>query len=125
MSFIPDLEKTEWWHEISFAYGKSIPEKFTAIMVGWLGNTIPSAGEVPNEIIEKLEWASVNRTIDQGWLGEHECEVCNNYTDRGEILIIDDDKMYVAPKMILHYIKGHSYRPPQEFIDAVDKIKVT
>lgn len=125
MSYTPDLEKTEWWHEINFAYSKSIPEKFTAIMVGWIGNRIPSAGEVLNEIIEKLEWAYDNRTIDQGWLGEHECEICNNYTDRGEILIIDDDKMYVAPRMILHYIKDHSYRPPEEFIDAVAKINIT
>ena len=74
------------------------------------------------EIIEKLEWVYDNRTIDQGWLGEHECEICNNYTDRGEILIIDDDKMYVVPKMILHYIKDHFYRPPEDFINAVDNI---
>jgi len=125
MSYTPDLKKTEWWHEIDFAYSKSIPEKFTAIMVGWLGNRIPSSGEVLIEIIEKLEWAYDHRVIDQGWLGEHECEICNNYTDRGEILIIDDDKMYVAPKMILHYIRDHSYRPPGEFIHAVDKINVT
>ena len=125
MSYTPDLKKTEWWHEIDFAYSKSIPEKFTAIMVGWIGNRIPSTGKVLKEIIEKLEWAYDNREIDQGWLGEHECEICNNYTDRGEILIIDDDKMYVAPKMILHYIRDHSYRPPEEFIHAVDKINVT
>ena len=125
MSYTADLKKTEWWHEIDFAYSKSIPDKFTAIMVGWIGNRIPSAGEVSYEIIEKLEWAYDNREIDQGWLGEHECKICNNYTDRGEILIIDGNKMYVAPKMILHYIKDHSYRPPEEFIDAVNKLNVT
>jgi hypothetical protein len=63
--------------------------------------------------------------FNEGCLGEHECEICHNHTDRGEILIIDDDKMYVAPQMILHYIKDHSYRPPKEFMDAVDKISVT
>ena len=94
-------------------------------MVGWIGDKIPSVGEVTNDIIEKLEWAYDNRAIDQGWLGEHDCEICNNYTDRGEILIIDEDKMYVAPKMILHYIKEHSYRPPEEFLEAVDKISDT
>ena len=125
MSYIPDLEETEWWHEVDFAYNKSIPENFNAVMVGWLGSEIPSTGEVSTETLKKLEWAYVNRAIDQGWLGEHECEVCNNYTDRGEILIIDGDKMYVAPKMILHYIKVHSYHPPEEFIDAVNKIKIT
>jgi hypothetical protein len=32
--------------------------------------------------------------------------------------------MYVAPRMILHYILAHSYRPPQEFLDAVAKIEM-
>jgi len=73
MSYTPDLKKTEWWHDIAFAYSKSIPEKFTAIMVGWIGNRIPPSGKVSNKIIEKLEWTYDNRTIDQGWLREHEC----------------------------------------------------
>jgi hypothetical protein len=76
-------------------------------------------------MIEKLVWAYYNRTIDQGCLGEYECGICNNHTNRGEILIIDDDKMYVTPKMILHYIKDHGYCPPEKFIAAVDKIHVT
>ena len=27
--------------------------------------------------------------------------------------------VYIAPEMILHYIRGHSYRPPDEFVEAV------
>ncbi|MFC1489144.1 hypothetical protein ACFL6B_04775 [Thermodesulfobacteriota bacterium] len=125
MGYISDLEETEWWHVIDYAYSKSIPEKFNAIMVGWLGSKVPHEGKIETQTIKKLEWARDNRTIDQAWLGEHECEICNNYIDRGEILIIDGEKMYVAPRMILHYIKEHSYRPPEEFLEAVDKINVT
>lgn len=125
MSYTPDLEETEWWHEINLAYSKSIPDKFTGIMVGWLGNRIPTTGEVSPDILEKLKWAYDNRIIDQGWLGEHECEICNNHVDRGELLIIDGDKMYVAPRMILHYINEHSYLPPNEFLDAVGNINVS
>jgi hypothetical protein len=33
--------------------------------------------------------------------------------------------MYVAPKMILHYVEAHAYRPPQEFLDAVAQIETT
>lgn len=125
MGFIPDLEKIDWWLDVAFAYSKSIPESFSAIMIGWLGNSIPSSGETPGEFLERLEWAYEQREIDQGWLGEHECEICNNCTDRGEILIVDGHKMYVAPKMILHYVKDHSYLPAEEFMEAVKMVKVT
>jgi hypothetical protein len=122
MSYIPDLKQSEWWHVLDLGYSRSIPEKFDAIMVGWLKDRIPSFGDVSSEIIEKLEWAAENRVIDQGWLGEHDCEICHAYTDRAEILIIAADKLYVAPKMIVHYISAHGYCPPQEFLDAADKI---
>ncbi len=124
MSYTPGLEETEWWHEINLAYSKSIPEKFTAIMVGWLGNSVPTTGEVSPENLEKLEWVYENRIIDQGWMGEHECEICNNHVDRGELLVIDGDKMYVAPRMILHYINEHAYLPPKEFLNAIGNIHV-
>jgi hypothetical protein len=122
MSYIPDLEKGEWWHVVNLAYSKSIPDTFNAVLVGWIGDKIPSTGNVSAETMKKLEWAYENRVIDQGALGEHECEICNDHTDRGEILIIDGENMYVAPRMIVHYIKVHSYRPPEEFLIAVDKI---
>ena len=122
MSYNPDLEEREWWHVVDFAYSNSIPENFDAVMVGWIGDKILSKGNVPVETMKKLEWAYNNRTIDKACLGEHECEICKNHTDRGEILIIDSEKMFVAPRMIVHYIKAHSYCPPKEFLRAVDKI---
>ncbi len=30
-----------------------------------------------------------------------------------------DDVVYVAPELVLHYVTGHKYLPPLEFIDAV------
>ena len=117
MSYIPDLEEGEWWHVVNLAYSKSIPDTFNAVLVGWIGNKILSKGNVSIETMKKLEWAADNRDIDQGSLGEHECEICNNHTDRGEILIIDGEIMYVAPRMIVHYIKEHSYLPPKEFLN--------
>jgi hypothetical protein len=27
--------------------------------------------------------------------------------------------VYIAPEMILHYVRSHGYRPPQEFVEAV------
>jgi hypothetical protein len=57
-----------------------------------------------------------------GWLGEHRCEICRNHTDRGEILILYGNRMYVAPRMILHYIKAHAYRPPEEFLKVMQAL---
>ncbi len=124
MTIISDLEEQQWSHEVELAYSDSIPAEFPAILVGWLGTSVPATGRINSDTLRKLEWAADNRNIDQGWLGEHECEICNSHYDRGEILICDEEKNYVAPHMILHYIKDHSYLPPQEFLDAVAAIEI-
>lgn len=125
MSTVPDLTQTEWWHTPNLAYSSSVPERFVAVMIGWLGDEVPTTGEVSGEFIEKLRWACDHHTIDQGWLGEHECEIYHRFSDRGEVLIANAGKMYVAPRMILHYIEAHAYCPPQEFLDAVSQIEIT
>lgn len=38
-----------------------------------------------------------------------------------EILVPDDDAVYCAPNLILHYIRHHRYRPPECFCAAVLK----
>jgi hypothetical protein len=35
-----------------------------------------------------------------------------------------DGKVYAAPTLIYHYIKEHGYLPPQEFIDAVERVVI-
>ncbi len=99
MSTVPELTQTEWSHTPDLASSSSVPEQFTATMVGWIKDKVPTLGEVAGEVIENLRWTCDHRTIDQGWLGEHECEICHSYTDRGEVLIADGDKMYVAPRI--------------------------
>ncbi len=42
MTYIRDLAEVEWWHAVSLAYDKSIPEKFNTLTVGWLGNKVLS-----------------------------------------------------------------------------------
>ena len=34
------------------------------------------------------------------------------------LLVPSANAVYIAPEMILHYIRGHSYRPPAEFVEA-------
>ncbi len=124
MGYFQDLQKVEWWHEPSFAYSDSVPGEFDALLIGWVGDEVLSSGKVADEILTKLEWAYEHRTLNQGCLGLHDCEICNQNSDGGEILIMDGDTSYIAPKMLLHYIKAHSYLPPQEFLDAVEKMTI-
>jgi hypothetical protein len=41
----------------------------------------------------------------------------------GEIRVAEKNKVvYAAPTLICHYIEGHPYCPPSEFLDAVSKL---
>lgn len=31
---------------------------------------------------------------------------------------------YIAPDLIIHYIERHSYRPPKDFLEALEMINV-
>ncbi|KQC06071.1 MAG: hypothetical protein APR54_07760 [Candidatus Cloacimonas sp. SDB] len=122
MSYFSDMQVVEWWHMPFLSFDQDIPDQFSATMIGWLGDKVSSKGELPHSILEKLEWAYDHRLFDQGFLGCHECEICCNYSDRGEILIEDNQNMYVAPRMILHYIKEHRYLPPEVFVNALNHL---
>ena len=122
MSYFPDLQVMSWSHLPGLSFDQDIPDQFMATMIGWLGSKVPSKGEIPHSILEKLEWAYDHRLIDQGCLGYHECEICSNYSERGEIMIEDNQNIYVAPRMILHYIKEHKYLPPEVFVKALDQL---
>jgi len=39
--------------------------------------------------------------------------------DSSNILVPGEDVLYVAPGMIVHYVKDHAYAPPAEFCEAV------
>lgn len=118
------MEECDWWHSPGLAYDSALPEQFRATMVGWLGKEVTACGEVNGKILKKLEWACQYLTIDQGCLGEHQCEICQDHTERGEVLIPYGSRMYVAPRMILHYIKAHAYRPPEEFLKVLQALEI-
>ena len=56
------------------------------------------------------------------FLGYHECDFCdfiNVELGATTILIAYENKVYVCPALITHYIEDHSYLPPPKFIEAV------
>jgi len=59
-------------------------------------------------------------------MGFHECEFCSPTgaeklaMGTGELWVPGTgDLIYVAPKLVAHYIEAHGYLPPQEFMEAV------
>lgn len=105
--------------------------------VGWLaaGHEFRTGG-VPNEVLSRLlRLADAQVNIMRG---VHDCEFCAEESPirmaapnergyvalgMGEIRVTGDcGRLYAAPSLILHYIQAHDYRPPDDFIRAVEEI---
>jgi hypothetical protein len=103
--------------------------------VGWLGREMAfETGNIDAEIWDEL----VRLASDPVNLmrGLHDCELCDvespvrvqsDYSPKGfaslgtgEIRVKgENDRWYVAPTLLLHYIQSHHYLPPEGFIQAV------
>jgi hypothetical protein len=95
-------------------------------------------GEVPEEVFDRLI-TLVRLHIKlhiQHWMGYHTCDLnpCGSNQPQPEILyrglvipwrcrfdlvLPDKGVLYVAPSLIMHYIRCHRYLPPTCFLDAV------
>jgi hypothetical protein len=96
----------------------------TVRAVGWLANGHAfTSGAVSDAFVEKLR-----RDLRSSWqpcvaCGVHFCDFCPSHRFGGSrnVWFPSDSVKYVAPELILHYIEFHSYRPPDEFVEAVTK----
>lgn len=103
--------------------------------VGWLSATSPySQGTVSDYFLSALEQL-VKKPV-HFCMGYHDCEFCQileeiarlnrtpSYQSRlgnGEVHVPGENgKTYVAPVLVYHYVKEHQYKPPEEFISAVE-----
>ncbi|MBW8010508.1 MAG: hypothetical protein FVQ83_04590 [Chloroflexi bacterium] len=81
--------------------------------------------------------------INDGTRGWHNCELCQGddawypggkigpiikwngqelrVRGYGHFLVQTSELVYLSPVLILHYILDHSYRPPEEFVEAVNR----
>jgi hypothetical protein len=102
--------------------------------VGYLkGNDYPK-GEISETVFDRLAMLCKNPAIR--WFGFHQCDLdpCDKQEQpdlfwRGlvipksatvDILVVGKTNSYLAPSLILHYIRQHKYLPPSEFIEAVE-----
>ena len=112
----------------------------STLNIGWLchQNSFP-VGETSQEFIDKLFEYCLDKHIVELMRGFHACEFCNlsweDWFDRnkyqygqdahwasigdGEIRVIGRSAIYAAPALIYHYVTSHSYKPPDEFVEAV------
>ena len=105
--------------------------------VGWLASGYPFPTEIPSEELLDLLWdycaISVNQTR-----GMHRCDFCpatkkywreqpvrsgkRKHLGSAEIRVFSKDgSIYAAPTLIYHYVSAHHYKPPDEFVRAMQQ----
>ena len=122
---IPDLS--------SFNPGSEEHRVHNTVAIGWLSSTNQFAKQEPSgDLIGHLvRFCKVKFVPTRGY---HECELCQDPLDgpvpmeegggliwlgSAEIRVIGNAKIYAAPDLVYHYVVAHSYKPPDEFTDAV------
>lgn len=120
------------------AYRYYLPSELSDVRnVGWLdaSHAYPKA-EVSRDFISKLhEIICARLSKADAYVnvirGVHQCNLCGNerieiscpgskmLLGMSEIWLPAKRGYFASPSMVLHYIEGHGYVPPQEYIDAV------
>jgi hypothetical protein len=111
-----------------------LPRGLTLRAVGWLEQPKFPTGAIPKKCIGKLVEALRGGIFSDGYRGYHTCAVCGSFLPEitwkrrkitlqghGHYLVQTGKIVYMAPELLLHYILGHDYCPPEEFVEAVSK----
>ncbi len=117
---IPDLTDFQYQHVQELAFRTDLSSPLAGTAIGWLGATVPQTGPIPSSVFDALRNASTNCSTDAGELGYHTCQVCKRFEDRGEFVIDTKGRTCVLPRMVIHYIEVHQYRPPQQFLNDLN-----
>lgn len=92
------------------------------VAIGWLGAASNySRGEVSRVFFEKLKLLVHHRFEPMAFAGVHQCELCqfDGPCAAGNLFVPDDNRIFVCPELVVHYIATHRYRPPTAFEEAV------
>lgn len=116
-----------------YGYGAADGSETGACNIGWLaaGVAFPTITSPDPQFVDRL-WRFCRVSVGQT-RGLHGCEMCcsreaNVARRNGEELLLGsaeirvvscDGKLYAAPNLIYHYVVGHNYSPPPEFVRAV------
>lgn len=110
-----------------------LPADLRLFAVGWIESSDYRVGKVSAKHIDSL-WSQLDSTFSDGTLGLYCCCLCgedspkvswrNNSIDlagHGHYLIRYEEVVYMAPRLLLHYILQHHYQPPRSFLLAVEE----
>jgi hypothetical protein len=94
----------------------------TLVAIGWLAaDHTYVRGNVPTEFMSRL--MLLCRDPIRRTRGFHVCPFCGAARGNGEIHVRSaHGTTYAAPSLIGHYVEAHHYRPPNEFITAVNSL---
>jgi hypothetical protein len=116
-------------------YLPDLAQNSTVQSVGYLSREHDFCkGETSEAVFDRLASLAMLRVLQ--WLGSHHCDLgsCGTSQQQSEhywrgmkvpqycstdILVPDRTVIYVAPALILHYIRAHHYLPPACFLEAV------
>ncbi len=102
--------------------------------IGWLAGDQPfQQGDVPPGFLARLDEfvRLVGRSAEAlsfpAFGGLHECELCDRPADPhalgpcgcGNLGVPDGLALFVAPELVAHYVRVHSYQPPAQFLAAL------
>jgi hypothetical protein len=91
------------------------------VNVGWLDSSKDyTKGKVDDNIIQKLKLIEPS----ERYKGFHRCPFCNDARGSTNYEVRGNGKIYCYPELLIHYIEKHDYKPPQEFIDVIDKLDI-
>jgi hypothetical protein len=106
----------------SCTYFRSDKTLSPLLAVGWLeqGREFPT-GEVPIRLLPRL--IAFRKSTKFPWpycyVGCQFCWCGDTRMFSRNLFIPGNGVVYASPEGILHYIAAHSYRPPDQFIEAV------
>ena len=124
MTYFEDLSR--------YTYSNAVPEGISIKNVGWLAinREFPKAHASVNLLDVLWDYCSVIVTPTRGL---HSCEFCvspaHTFVRHGTRLLLGSGEIRIfslggdifsAPNLIYHYIHDHQYRPPAEFVQAIE-----
>jgi hypothetical protein len=114
MAYLEDLAPCDY-------FGGEYADVLTA--VGWLSDDVSfRIGQTPQASYEKTKALLIEPWQFCVFAGIHHCELCQFDPPAGHrnLFIPNGTTIFVCPELITHYIAAHQYRPPDEFLAAVD-----
>jgi hypothetical protein len=96
------------------------------IAVGWIGPEAPfSHGTVEPAVRQRLQLFDETPWFLLSTLGWHFCELCpaadgmRRDSCNANLYVPSEQGLYLAPKLLAHYIDQHNYVPPAAFCEAL------